>query len=621
MADNIFRTTRRDPAANSASGSQQGDDPLAELARLIGRTAPQGRAARPHEAPFNAPEPAPAWPADARYAEPQQDASYAEPQPRYEDQPSDQYGAQGYSAQDPNAQDYSTQNYGTQDYAAQDYAAQDASQYDSQYDDRRQAQQPADNYPPYRAAPPSYNAEYEQPDHRYAAQPQRYDAEGQDAHGHDAHGHDDQRGYRGDQPAYQEDQPAYEDHPRYDDAHDPIQDLPAFLPRARDARRADRRDDGYEYAEEAQSEDDQAYDLEDYEDDEAPPPKRRGVAIFAALLGLMVLGTAGAFGYRAMFGGSMLPALPPIIKADGSPNKIVPAGNGANSSGQAAANNSGSPDKLVSREERPVDVPAPGNTPRVVSTIPVFPDPNAGLQASMTGQAQTGQSMPGAIAPGPGGNGAGVPMQIGSTAAAPAYGGPAAPPPMQAAPDQSGQAQVGAPVAGTSGSKKIRTVAIHAGQADSAADTAAPAARPAAPRGAAPQGGQGGAGPLSIVPSQGGQGSQASQAGADISRTRTALAHPAAPAAESAPAAAGGGYSVQVSSQRSEADAQSAYRGLQAKYPAQLGSRTASVRQVDLGGKGVYFRTLVGPYASAEEAAQMCSSLKAAGGSCLVQRN
>jgi SPOR domain len=187
-------------------------------------------------------------------------------------------------------------------------------------------------------------------------------------------------------------------------------------------------------------------------------------------------------------------------------------------------------------------------------------------------------------------------------------------------------AQVGAPVAGTSGSKKIRTVAIHAGQPDSAdAAAPAPAARPIAPRpvAAAPQGGQagqGGNGPLSIVPSQGGQGSQGS---ADAARTRTALAHPAAPAAaaEPAPAAAGGGYSVQVSSQRSEAEAQAAYRGLQAKYPTQLGSRTATVRQVDLGDKGIYFRTLVGPYGSSEEAAQMCSSLKAAGGSCLVQRN
>ncbi len=570
MADNIFRTTRRNPAPQ---GGQQGDDPLAELARLIGRTNPQSRAARQNEPPpLDAPEATPEWPADARYAEPQQPPS-AEPQPRYaepqarhdqaQDQPSDQYAAQSPDQYD--------------------------DQYDDrQYDDRRQAPQPANTYPPYRAAPPSYNAEHEQPD-PYAARSQRDAAQDDDAQAYD-------------------DQASYQDHPRYDDAHDPIQDLPAFLPRGRDARRDNRRDDRYDdYAEEGQREDDQSYELEDYEDDEVLPRKRRGFAIFAALLGLMVLGTAGAFSYRAMFGGSMLPALPPIIKADGTPNKIVPAGGAANASGQAA-NNSGSPDRLVSREERPVDVPAPANTPRVVSTIPVFPDPNAGLQASMTGQAQSAPNMPGSIAPASAGA-ASVPMQLGPAGAAP----------MQGAMDQGGQAQVGAPVAGTSGSKKIRTVAIHAGQPDSA-DVAAPAARPAAARPVAPQG-QGGNGPMSIVPSQGGQGG--SQGSAEIPRTRTALAHPAAPAAaaEPAPAAAGGGYSVQVSSQRSEAEAQSAYRGLQAKYPTQLGSRTATVRQVDLGDKGIYFRTLVGPYGSSEEAAQMCTSLKAAGGSCLVQRN
>jgi cell division septation protein DedD len=100
-----------------------------------------------------------------------------------------------------------------------------------------------------------------------------------------------------------------------------------------------------------------------------------------------------------------------------------------------------------------------------------------------------------------------------------------------------------------------------------------------------------------------------------------AAAAPApAPAAEAAPPS-GGGYSVQVTSQRSEADAQSAFRALQAKFPNQLGGREPLVRRADLGAKGTYYRALVGPFASAEEAAGMCSSLKAAGGNCLVQRN
>jgi cell division protein FtsN len=41
---------------------------------------------------------------------------------------------------------------------------------------------------------------------------------------------------------------------------------------------------------------------------------------------------------------------------------------------------------------------------------------------------------------------------------------------------------------------------------------------------------------------------------------------------------------------------------------------------VDLGAKGVYYRALVGPFATADEAAAMCSSLKAAGGNCIAQK-
>jgi cell division septation protein DedD len=91
-------------------------------------------------------------------------------------------------------------------------------------------------------------------------------------------------------------------------------------------------------------------------------------------------------------------------------------------------------------------------------------------------------------------------------------------------------------------------------------------------------------------------------------------------AAEAAPSA-GGGYAVQVSSQRSEAEAQTSFRALQAKFPGQLCGQQPMVRRADLGAKGIYYRALVGPFASMEQAAGVCSSLKAAGGSCIVQRN
>jgi cell division septation protein DedD len=91
----------------------------------------------------------------------------------------------------------------------------------------------------------------------------------------------------------------------------------------------------------------------------------------------------------------------------------------------------------------------------------------------------------------------------------------------------------------------------------------------------------------------------------------------------SAPAniGASGGFTVQVSSQRSEAEAQTAFRGLQAKFPNELGGRQPIIRRADLGDKGTFYRAQVGPFATSEQASEFCGSLKAAGGQCVVQRN
>ena len=84
---------------------------------------------------------------------------------------------------------------------------------------------------------------------------------------------------------------------------------------------------------------------------------------------------------------------------------------------------------------------------------------------------------------------------------------------------------------------------------------------------------------------------------------------------------ASGGYLVQVASQRSEADAQASYKALQTKYPSVLGSHSPLIKRADLGEKGVYYRALVGPFGSSDEASQFCGNLKSAGGQCVIQRN
>ena len=82
-----------------------------------------------------------------------------------------------------------------------------------------------------------------------------------------------------------------------------------------------------------------------------------------------------------------------------------------------------------------------------------------------------------------------------------------------------------------------------------------------------------------------------------------------------------GSYLVQVSSQRSEADAQAAFRSIKSKYSSVLGDRKPVIRRAELAGKGTYYRAMVGPFTSRDQAVQLCSSLKATGGDCVVQAN
>jgi SPOR domain len=82
-----------------------------------------------------------------------------------------------------------------------------------------------------------------------------------------------------------------------------------------------------------------------------------------------------------------------------------------------------------------------------------------------------------------------------------------------------------------------------------------------------------------------------------------------------------GVYLVQVSSQRSEADAEASYKVLQDKFPGVLGAWSPVITRADAGTSGIFYRAAVGPFETADEAAQFCATLKAAGGQCVVQKN
>jgi len=98
-------------------------------------------------------------------------------------------------------------------------------------------------------------------------------------------------------------------------------------------------------------------------------------------------------------------------------------------------------------------------------------------------------------------------------------------------------------------------------------------------------------------------------------------AQPSAAAPANAQPPAAGNYLVQLSSQRSEAAAQATSRLLQTKHPTIFADLKPFVRRSDLAERGVYYRSLVGPFTGLDSAKQFCGNLKKAGGDCVVQKN
>ena len=348
-------------------------------------------------------------------------------------------------------------------------------------------------------------------------------------------------------------------------------------------------------------------------------PARR-LVVMMAVLGLVIVGTAGAFAYRNMFGGAVFAGLPPIIKASITPNKILPkngdaqADNSAQSSTSAQANS----DKLVSHEEQPVNMEPPKVGSRVVATIPIG----------------AGQMPPPLVTPAPAARSGSAPSY--STASAgtaldtPPDGGQPAPSPMPTTaaprrPLRHRQQLRPSPKKFTQSSSTPTSPAPRLRRARGASTAAAPAPRAplqakASASASAPVGAE-----CTIVDHarcrrRGGRvGAARVLAAAAAAPVALASAEPAETVAASAPS--GGRYAVQVTSQHSEADAKASFKELRAKFPNQLSGREPIIRRADLGAKGVYYRAMVGPYASMAEAAGVCSSIKAAGGNCLVQRN
>jgi hypothetical protein len=407
-----------------------------------------------------------------------------------------------------------------------------------EYDDEPEYQQPAPVHPL----------------HRYTAQPPQVPA-------HQAPPAQDY---------YEEPQQRYADEPQQQYADEPLQDPSryddALYGRLETGEHDYQRDPAY-------PDDPYAYQGE-YEDEPAPKKRSSGLMTVAAVLALAVVGTGAAFAYRT-FVGSPRSGEPPIIRADNSPTKVLPAPSDASATKTPDRLLSGDGgEKLVSREETPVDVNSRSGGPRVV-----FPPLNQNAN----------------------------------------------PPPASSVSPSAPMATAANGTMPNNEPRRIRTLAVKGDAADNGGipaganappprpapptrNVAAPAAAPAAPPGRNPASANASANPPMLL---------APQASESDPPTRVAATNPTQAAPVAAPEG-GGTFLVSVTSQDSESAARESFRMVQGKYASVLGSRSPVIRRVDLADGKVKYRAMVGPYRTRQEAVQFCTELKAVGGQCFI---
>ena len=357
-----------------------------------------------------------------------------------------------------------------------------------------------------------------------------------------------------------------------------------------------------------------------YYDESEPSGRGRGFKTAIAVIVLAVVGTAGAFSYRFIFSVPASSTPPPVIRANQEPTKVPPPVASSDPSQSKATydrvGDRGQGERVISREEPPVDAkdlrrpaagqnsPSSANSANQWATVVAPNLPPAASTSSVAGPPSMTMGEPKRVRT--------VPIRPESTETN------IGPPPLTAP----GAANANSPSARSAPATSIPLQVTNQPRQPKVTSppTQAPANAPLAlnddsslsfPRSSStPQ-------PPASQPRQ-----------APVQRpAQVPLAVPRqAPQAAQAPiqlaaATQGSGYLVQVSSQRNEVEAQAALRSLQAKYPNVLGGQQASVRRADLGTRGIFFRAMIGPFASRDQASQICGSLKAAGGDCIVQGN
>jgi len=361
----------------------------------------------------------------------------------------------------------------------------------------------------------------------------------------------------------------------------------------------------------------QAIAMSTYDDEEAQPaPRRRGLLIAAVLAGVAVVGGAGVLGMSMFGGGSDTPAL---VRADPEPMKVRPENPGGttvpNQDNEVyqrvtggASDAAPEQERLITTAEEPVDVAArtaPQEPPSVLAPgiddeealllpksedrIEPAPEAASPVTAGETAVVTPRRVRTMVVRP----DGTMVPREEPAAAEQPAAAPqlPAAPATAELQPVLPAPTVENAPALEADEGPTLdmpETVAVVPTQRSEpqAAPARTPAPQPAVQQPAA----------------------QAPVAAAPVS----------APAA-AAPAGAVSEWSMQIASQPTAEGAQSTYQDLARRYGSVLEGRGVNIVRADIEGRGTYYRVRI-PASSRDEAIQLCTRYKAAGGSCFVSR-
>jgi hypothetical protein len=329
----------------------------------------------------------------------------------------------------------------------------------------------------------------------------------------------------------------------------------------------------------------------------ARQPRNRGLMIAAVVGAVAVIGGVGALAFSS--GGKGGSGAPVLVKADNQPIKVKPE----NPGGTVIPNQDNKvydvvahgakptvPEQknLVADAEEPVDVnaraPQGSNLPPAADEEVVGQKSEARLQPTVQKADTSDEGTVAAVAPRkvrtmvvkP--DGSLVPREDVSPAANVAASEPADPAPQH--------------VVNASNEDQTGTVP-QAASAEAQQDTAGsrtPATAPVAPQRPADQ-------PVDVV-----------------GQTKPEKVASIAPES-----AASGGWSMQIASQPSAESAQSTYQDLARRYGSVLSGHGVNIVKAEVAGKGTFYRVRV-PAKSRDEAINLCTSYKAAGGNCFVSK-